>query len=68
MRHLLVSLILIGVLVPVAAAQNQREQAVRGDRQSLAEDPNWVYDDLDEAILAAGQSQRPLMVLIRCLP
>ena len=31
-------------------AQNQRDTAVREDRQSFSENESWFYDDLDTAI------------------
>ncbi len=51
-----------------ALAQNQREQAVRNDRQNLEADQSWIYDDLELAMADAKAQQKPIMVLIRCLP
>ena len=45
--------------------QNQRDTAVRDDKQKLAEDDSWFYDDLDSARLEAEKTKRPLMVVFR---
>jgi hypothetical protein len=46
-------------------AQNQRDTAVREDRQSFSENESWFYDDLDTAIKEAQESRRPLMIVFR---
>jgi hypothetical protein len=55
-------------LASVGLAQNKREQAVREDRKNLKADESWIYDDLEEAMAEAKAKQKPIMVLIRCLP
>lgn len=49
----------------VAEAQNERDLAVRADREKLVEDDAWFYDDLDAALEAAAKAKRPLMVVFR---
>jgi hypothetical protein len=46
-------------------AQNERDIAVRNDKQQLADDDSWFYDDLDTALQAAAKTKRPLMVVFR---
>jgi hypothetical protein len=63
-RPVLLSLSLL-LLAATAHAQNKRDIAVREDKQELAEDESWFYDDLETAIDAAAKTQRPLMVVFR---
>ena len=53
------------LLVATAHAQNERDTAVRADKQRLAEDESWFYGDLDTALVAAARTKRPLMVVFR---
>ena len=53
------------LLATTAHAQNKRDIAVREDKQKLAEDESWFYDDLETAISAAAKTKRPLMVVFR---
>ena len=68
MRVALVFLLMLSFVSAPAVAQNQRERAVRDDKQNLASDQSWIYDDLDTAFAAAKEADKPIMVLIRCLP
>ena len=68
MRVALVFLFALSIVASAASAQNQRERAVRDDKQNLASDQSWIYDDLDAALAAAKEADKPIMVLIRCLP
>lgn len=59
---------LTGVMLLLAAAanaQNKRDAAVRADKQQLAEDASWFYDDLETAFDAAAKTKRPLMIVFR---
>lgn len=51
-----------------ASAQNKREIAVRSDREKFAENESWIYNDLEKARQAARAENKPLMVVIRCVP
>lgn len=46
-------------------AQNERDIAVRKDKQTLSSDESWFYDDLDTAREAAAKTKRPLMIVFR---
>ena len=59
------AMVALGCLVSIANAQNERDKAVRKDKQELAEDESWIYDDLDTALEAAAKSKRPLMIVFR---
>jgi hypothetical protein len=66
MRHRPVLLSALVVLLAAAAhAQNKRDLAVREDKQKLANDDSWFYDDLDTARVAAAKTKRPLMIVFR---
>jgi hypothetical protein len=53
------------LLATSAHAQNQRDIAVRNDKEQLSDDSSWIYDDLDSAFAEAARSKRPLMVVFR---
>jgi len=65
MKSYATSVFLVSLLAAVAYAQNQRDIAVRQDKQDLSGDTTWIYDDLDSAFEAAANSKRPLMVVFR---
>ena len=50
------------------AAQQTRDEKVREDRRLLAEDQSWYYDDLQAGIAEAAKLNKPLMVVLRCIP
>ena len=64
----LLAITLVSFSTAISLGQNQREQAVRGDKQQLANNESWVYDNLALGMTDAKISSRPLMVVIRCLP
>ena len=45
-----------------------RDEKVRNDRDELKDDDSWYYDDLETAIGVARQENKPLMVVLRCIP
>ena len=53
--------------IPNGSAQT-RDQKVRSDRDQLIKDLSWYYDDLDKGITAAEKMNKPLMVVLRCIP
>ena len=66
MHRRVISLVLFMALAATGLqAQNKRETAVREDKQKLAEDDSWFYDDLDAALIAAAKTKRPLMIVFR---
>jgi hypothetical protein len=66
--------LLVALLVLVApgsarsATVKDREGAVRKDRESLATDTRWVYNDFQSGLRAAKSSGKPLLVVLRCVP
>jgi hypothetical protein len=45
-----------------------RDEQVIEDREKLSQNENWIYDDLDKAIEVAQNENKPLMVVLRCIP
>lgn len=45
-----------------------RDEMVHDDRDALAKNEHWIYNDLDTAFAEARGSGRPLMVVHRCIP
>ena len=64
-RTVRLSLLLSLLAVAGAHAQNKRDIAVRADKEKLANDDSWFYDDLDTARIAAAEATRPLMIVFR---
>ena len=56
---------LVLLCAQLAHAQNKRDTAVRADKQSLAKDASWFYDDLDAGLRVAAETKRPLMIVFR---
>jgi serine protease Do len=51
-----------------AVPPNEREAKVRGDKAKLENDTNWIYNDWDKAVAEAKKMNKPLMVILRCIP
>jgi len=64
-RHLLCVFLISLLSYSAAYAQNERDRAVRDDRDKLVDDSVWLYDRLDLAISRAADTQRPLMIVFR---
>ena len=45
-----------------------RLEKVLGDREKFIEDGSWIYQDLPAAMKAAEAEDKPLMVILRCIP
>ena len=61
----LTSMLVVALFVTTTNAQNKRDMAVREDKQELANDDSWIYDDLDSAVDVAKSTNRPLMIVFR---
>lgn len=68
MRGLVFSLFLLVCCGSPPLVAQDRATKVRGDRTQLAEDDLWVYNDLSKALAEAKRTNRPLMVVFRCIP
>lgn len=65
MRVLCCCLLFCGTLF---AAEETREDKVRADRKKVEAEGFWIYNDLPEAFARARQTNKPLMVVLRCIP
>ena len=50
-----------------AQAQTRLEK-VLDDREKFLEEGRWIYQDLPAAVKAAKEDDKPLMVVLRCIP
>lgn len=62
-------LVTLFVSLPVNVSSGQtRDEKVRQDKIVISMDDQWYYDDLELGIEAARKTNRPLMVVLRCIP
>jgi serine protease Do len=61
---------LAGTLIAaaLAAEPQDRESKVRADRANLTGDEHWIYNDLPAALAEARRQNKPLVVVLRCIP
>lgn len=64
------TVILSSLLVLMATALNaqDRDTKVRQDRDKIAGDEKWFYNDLENGIVRAREQNKPLLVVLRCIP
>ena len=55
-------------LLGTTASAQTRDEQVRTDRENLVKDLTWYYDDLDKGLAAAKRKNKPVMVVLRCIP
>lgn len=58
----------VGVGVGEEEKKKTRDEMVLDDRDALADNAHWIYNDLDRGFAEAERSGRPLMVVHRCIP
>ena len=61
------ALLFLTALASTAPAQD-RDTKVRNDRQAIAADDSWIYNDLARGVKLARDEKKPLLVVIRCIP
>ena len=49
------------------AAEDRKERVLK-DRKEVETSGNWIYNDLPKGIAEATRTDKPLMVVIRCIP
>lgn len=59
--------LLFGLYITTAVAQT-REEKVRGDREKVTSDGFWIYNDLSAAFSKAKTENKPIIVVLRCIP
>lgn len=55
-------------LVPSTVRAQDRETKVRSDRERIEGEGYWIYNDLQAGFDEAAKSNKPLLVVIRCIP
>ena len=45
-----------------------RKGAVLGDRDRMAEDPRWIYNDWEQGLREGQRTGKPVLVVLRCVP
>ena len=63
----LFSLLLTTTFASANLAQD-RDTKVHNDRKAIADDQSWVYNDLARGVKLARDENKPLLVVIRCIP
>ena len=62
-----ISLLFISGFTLTTTAQD-RDTKVRNDRKAIAVDESWIYNDLARGVKLARDENKPLLVVIRCIP
>lgn len=60
--------ILIVIFSATLVAAQSREEKVRNDKKKVEAEGFWIYGDLPRGLDEARQSNKPLVVILRCLP
>ncbi len=60
-------LVLLGIAVG-SVAGNERDEALRRDREKYEDLGGWIYGDLARGFRDAKKSGKPLFVAVRCIP
>ena len=63
-----IGLYLLLLLAPATTHAQDRATKVRTDREQLAQSDIWTYNDLDRGIADAKKTNKPLLVVLRCIP
>jgi hypothetical protein len=58
----------LGILATVRLPAQDRDTKVRNDRKAFQESTAWIYNNLTEGIQAARAADKPLFVVLRCIP
>jgi hypothetical protein len=68
MNRLKLALFTLAMVLAVAAQAQDRKAKVQQDKEKLADDATWIYNDLDRGLAQAKRSNKPLLVVLRCIP
>lgn len=60
--------LLLGAVTAGSAFSQTREEKVLADRKKFQDDPLWIYNDLPRGFAQAKKANKPLLVVLRCLP
>jgi serine protease Do len=56
------------ILLSSPLLAQDRDTKVRNDRKAFGASRDWIYNDLGEGVRAAQESNKPLLVVFRCIP
>ena len=70
MRYLSVLLVVVfGFLGQQAVGQQlSRQEKLEADRARVEADGRWIYNDLAKGFATAKETNKPMMVVLRCVP
>lgn len=60
--------LLVSFVVANTLIAQTREELVRGDRENVEADGFWIYNDLPAAFEQARRENKPIIVVLRCIP
>lgn len=58
----------IGSLTLASRAAETRDEKVLKDKNNVESGGNWIYNDFDRALAEARQTNKPLLITLRCIP
>ena len=58
----------IGSLTLASWAEETRDEKVLKDKNHVESGGNWIYNDFDRALAEARQTNKPLLITLRCIP
>ena len=65
-RHLCIfNAVVLLALTQVTAFGQTRDEKVRTDRDRLADDDRWIYNDLPRGFAEAKETGKPLLIVFR---
>ena len=64
-RTFSIATIFLLALTQAAAYAQTRDEKVRTDRDKLADDNRWIYNDLPAGFAEARQTDKPLLIVFR---
>lgn len=68
MLRIVFAAVVLGMLLSGSTDAQEREIKVRKDKTQVETDGYWIYNDLPKGIEQARESQKPLLVVFRCVP
>jgi serine protease Do len=68
MNRLTLGLFTLATVLTITAHAQDRKTKVQQDKEQLADSATWIYNDLDRGLAEAKRSNKPLAVVLRCIP
>lgn len=64
----IVSMFIVSLSIVSVVNAQTREEKVRDDREKIEADGFWIYNDLPKAFRQAKEEDKPIIVVLRCIP